>query len=67
MDGNKIVAYRYEGILHCIQCARKRFGKRLNLSNTLDREGNNLQPIFAFSDEANGMFCDECAEPLMES
>jgi len=66
MKGNEIVAYQYEGGLHCISCARKRFGKRLNLSDTQDREGNNLRQVLASDEEANGMFCDDCAESLTE-
>lgn len=66
MNGNKIVAYKYEGGLHCMSCARKRFGKRLNLSDTLDREGNNLQPVYSSDSDVIDMFCDDCAEPLTE-
>lgn len=66
MTGNEIVAYKYDGIIHCVSCARKRFGRRLNLKDLTDRDDIAVQPITAADDEYQGLYCDECAEPLGE-
>ena len=65
MTRDMIIAYRYEDSVHCLSCARRRFGKRLNLPNILDKEGGPVEPIFS-GKEWQGIFCNDCAEPLME-
>lgn len=64
MEENRVVAYKYEFGFHCLVCARKRFGKRLNLPNLQDKNGETICPVRKSNKEWEGLFCDDCAEQL---
>jgi nicotinamide riboside kinase len=61
----EIVAYFYEDGLHCVPCARKRFGKRLNL---IDLKDKNDEPVVSIKNDKEFMdrFCEDCAENIGE-
>lgn len=63
MKSADIVGYFYEGKSNCISCARKRFGRRLNLPNLVDREGN-VVVLIRSGDEV--LYCDTCAERMVD-
>jgi len=52
----------YEADLHCVNCARLRFG---NPDNATDREGNEVHPIFVSDEHSSfGEFCSDCNEEI---
>lgn len=66
MFNQVVIAYEYEGAVHCLPCSRKRFGKRLGMKGVVDKEGNVVLPIFSGDKDYEDLFCDECAEDLNE-
>ena len=62
-----IIAYTYEGDIHCCQCAQKRFGAALDDGTAQDGEGNPVHPVFA-GDEICEIHetCANCGEYVYE-
>lgn len=68
-----IVAYAYDGAMHCPDCARYRFANAPDLQrpesfpdsqgvpmDARDREGNLVHPVFATDDRNGTDHCDTC-------
>jgi len=57
----KIVAYAYEAAIHCPRCTLRRFhvDSEDALVGVLDREGNEVWPVFSIDENASG-HCDTC-------
>ena len=56
-----IVAYVYEAAIHCPRCTLRRFhvDSEDALVGVLDREGNEVWPVFSIDENASG-HCDTC-------
>lgn len=60
-----VVGYTYEADVHCIDCARKRFGRRLDVDGLLeDGEGKLVNVIFAGGEYPDDWCCGDCGEAL---
>lgn len=62
---SRIVAYSYEGDVHCTSCARDEFGDALDNPNVSDAEGDPLGVVFATDKRPEGLFCGDCNEELI--
>ena len=61
-----IVGYVYEADIHCIRCARARFGDdALADPDTVDGEDNPLGVVFAGDESADAEHCGDCGAPLV--
>lgn len=58
-----ILGYAYEADMHCLDCARKRFGPKLDNAETEDSDGNKLAPLFASSVEQQEV-CGDCLQVI---
>lgn len=63
-----IVAYAYDGDIHCEECAYQRFGNALydDVHPPTDSEGNEVHPVFLDEVEEEGLDCGECGDVIEE-
>jgi len=60
----EIVGWVYEAELHCLDCARRRFGEGLE-AEVLDREGNAVTPLFLEGVTGEDR-CGDCGRAILE-
>jgi hypothetical protein len=61
-----VQAYQYDAAVHCVGCAKSRFGEELD-SSAVDSEGNPPFPIFASDDFCPcGEWCLSCGAIIAE-
>lgn len=75
MKAWEIIAWTYDADIHCLACARERFGAALDNGSDsdhpgpvpLDSESNEIHPVFA-SDETDpaGEYCGDCGAEISE-
>lgn len=60
-----VIGFEYDGSIHCIYCAIRRFGSEL-LSDTThyDSRGQPVMPVFADQDYSVTFICIDCLSPL---
>lgn len=63
MKAFDVLGYAYEADMHCLDCARKRFGPALEDPDTEDSEGNKLSPLFVSSVEQEEV-CGDCLQVI---
>lgn len=63
-----IIGWTYEADVHCWECATRRFPKLRNDPDArlIDREGNEVRPIFEIDEGACDEVCGDCFEKLCE-
>ena len=59
----EVVGYAYDASIHCLNCARARFGGQID--SAVDSEGNPVTPVFVDSVTADD-YCDDCFESLAD-
>lgn len=59
----EVVGYAYEASLHCLACARARFGGQID--SAVDDDGNQVAPVFLDSVSGDN-YCDDCFESLAD-
>lgn len=64
----EVVAYAYEGGIHCEEHALKRFGPAIfdEEHPPVDRDGNEVQPVFLDEVGPEGLFCDDDGDVIEE-
>ena len=63
----EVIGYTYEADVHCIECAKNRFGTSDPTNpylNITDNEGNSVYPIFLDSEWDSHPVCGDCLELL---
>ena len=64
-----IVGWAYEADTHCEDCARERFGRKLDddMTPPEDSEGNEVHPMFAGdAHDPSGEYCGDCGAEIVE-
>ncbi len=67
MNSFDVVGYTFEADMYCVSCTQKRFGR--GYDTAIDREGNEVHPIFAGS-EVEGPedeCCGACGDVILEA
>jgi len=66
----RIIGWAYEGAIHCWRCTGSRYGAWLRAEpvEVLDREGNEVSPIWAHEErDPAGCACDTCHREIYQA
>lgn len=67
MNAADVIGYAYEAEIHCADCTRARFPEANDeFSDVLDREGNEVHPVFAGDEHETTVVCGDCGDELYE-
>ena len=55
----RIIGYTYEASVNCVDCTNEMFP---NPDKAVDREGNEVHPVYDIDDNVDEEYCDTCFE-----